>query len=79
MIRLNGRTSLQVVLEEDTELLEEVVVVGYGTMRREAVTGSVSSMQGDALRDIPTGNVTTAPAGASAGCTDAAKQLKAGC
>lgn len=57
---LNGRTSLQVVLEEDTELLEEVVVVGYGTMRREAVTGSVSSMQGDVLRDIPTGNVTTA-------------------
>ena len=44
---LNGRTFLQVVLEEDTELLEEVVVVGYGTMRREAVTGSVSSMQGD--------------------------------
>ncbi|MEL7599267.1 MAG: SusC/RagA family protein [Bacteroidetes bacterium GWD2_45_23] len=60
VIRLNGRTSLQVVLEEDTELLEEVVVVGYGTMRREAVTGSVSSMQGNVLRDVPTGNVTTA-------------------
>lgn len=60
VITLNGRTSLQVVLEEDTELLEEVVVVGYGTMRREAVTGSVSSMQGNVLRDVPTGNVTTA-------------------
>ncbi len=60
VIALNGRNSLQVVLEEDTELLDEVVVVGYGTMRREAVTGSVSSMQGDVLRDIPTGNVTTA-------------------
>ncbi len=59
-IALNGRTTLQIILAEDTELLEEVVVVGYGTMRREAVTGSVSSMQGDALRDIPTGNVTTA-------------------
>ena len=60
VIALNGRNSLQVVLEEDTELLDEVVVVGYGTMRREAVTGAVSSMQGDVLRDIPTGNVTTA-------------------
>jgi hypothetical protein len=60
VIALNGRTTLQVVMEEDTELLEEVVVVGYGTMRREAVTGSVSSMQGDVLRDIPTGNLTTA-------------------
>ncbi|HOO94770.1 MAG TPA: TonB-dependent receptor plug domain-containing protein [Proteiniphilum sp.] len=60
VISLNGRNSLQVVMAEDTELLDEVVVVGYGTMRREAVTGSVSSMQGDVLRDVPTGNVTTA-------------------
>ncbi len=59
-IALEGRTSLQVILEEDAELLEEVVVVGYGTMRREAVTGSVSSMQGDVLRDVPTGNLTAA-------------------
>lgn len=59
-LALNGRSTLNVTLQEDTELLEEVVVIGYGTMRREAVTGSVSSMQGDVLRDIPTGNVTTA-------------------
>ena len=61
--------SLQVVLE-DTELLDEVVVVGYGTMRREAVTGSVSSMQGDVLRDIPT-QCYHSPSRTSAGCTDA--------
>ncbi|RNC65580.1 TonB-dependent receptor [Proteiniphilum sp. X52] len=59
-IALDGRTSLRIIMEEDMALLEEVVVVGYGTMRREAVTGSVSSMQGDVLRNIPTGNLTTA-------------------
>lgn len=57
---LNGRTSLRIVMEDDTELLDELVVIGYGTMRREAVTGSVASMQGDILRDIPTGNMTNA-------------------
>lgn len=59
-IKLQGRTTLFVVMKSDSELLEEVVVVGYGSMRREAVTGSVSSMQGDVLRNIPTGNLTTA-------------------
>lgn len=59
-IALNGRTFLQVVLEEDTEILDEVVVIGYGTMRREAITGSVSYMQGNVLREVPTGNVTAA-------------------
>lgn len=59
-LALNGRTTVRITLEDDTELLDEVVVVGYGTMRREAVTGSVSSMQGDMLREIPTGNVTAA-------------------
>ncbi len=60
ILALNGRSSIQVLLEEDTELLDEVVVVGYGTMRREAVTGSVSSMQANQLREVSTGNLTTA-------------------
>ncbi|MDR0574730.1 MAG: TonB-dependent receptor [Tannerella sp.] len=59
-VPVNGQTSLTIVLEEDTELLDEVVVIGYGTQRREAVTGSVASMRGDDLRQIPTGNVTAA-------------------
>ncbi len=59
-IALEGRSSIQVILEEDTELLDEVVVVGYGTMRREAVTGSVSSIQADDIREISTGNLTAA-------------------
>ena len=38
----SGIAKLDVILEEDTELLEEVVVVGYGTMKKKDVTGSVS-------------------------------------
>ena len=59
-VALEGRNSIRVILVEDTELLDEVVVVGYGTMRREAVTGSVSSIQADDIREISTGNLTSA-------------------
>ncbi|MDR3252826.1 MAG: TonB-dependent receptor [Tannerella sp.] len=60
---LNGRTSINVTLADDTQLLEEVVVIGYGTQRKEAVTGSVASMKGDAIREVQTGNIGTALAG----------------
>lgn len=66
-ISVNGQTSLTIVLEEDTELLDEVVIIGYGTQRREAVTGSVASMRGDDLRQIQTGNITNALQGRIAG------------
>lgn len=53
---LDGRTSLSVTLEEDTEVLEEVVVVGYGTMRKADLTGSVGSM-GSKEMSAPVANV----------------------
>ena len=62
-VSVQGQTLINVVLSEDTKALSEVVVIGYGTQRREAVTGSVSSIQGNALRDVPAGNVTNALAG----------------
>lgn len=46
-----GKTFLQVVLTEDTEVLDEVVVVGYGTMRKVDLTGSVGSVTGDKLKE----------------------------
>lgn len=49
-IPVNGRPLINVVLEEDLLSLSEVVVVGYGTQRREAVTGSVATVRGDQLR-----------------------------
>lgn len=54
-IALNGRTSIDVVLQEDTELLEELVVVGYGQMRRSDLTGAVVSVTDAAIkRSVPT-------------------------
>lgn len=41
-----GKTVFNITLSEDTELLDEVVVVGYGTMRKSDVTGSISSAKG---------------------------------
>src|SRR5690554_4437265 len=46
-ISVEGRTTIDVVLESDAQLLDEVVVVGYGTVRRQDVTGSIVSLQSD--------------------------------
>lgn len=57
-IALNGRTSLTVTLQEDTEVLDEVVVVGYGVQKKVNLTGSVSSVKGDALERRPVADAT---------------------
>jgi TonB-linked SusC/RagA family outer membrane protein len=59
-VPIQDQTSINVTLEPDVLGLEEVVVVGYGFQRREAVTGSVASIGGDAIRDIPASNFTQA-------------------
>ncbi len=51
---------LTVTLLVETSALDEVVVVGYGTQRREAVTGSVASIGGDVLREVQSANFTQA-------------------
>jgi len=47
--------------------LGEIVVIGYGTQRKESVTGSVASMAGDAVRDVPSPNISQALQGRLAG------------
>lgn len=66
-IPVNGRPLINVVLEEDLLSLSEVVVVGYGTQRREAVTGSVATVRGDQLREVASANVTQALQGRVSG------------
>ena len=44
---MNGKTSLKVVLKEDTKTLDEVVVIGYGTERKEELTSSVMSVKAE--------------------------------
>ncbi|MDR0746035.1 MAG: SusC/RagA family TonB-linked outer membrane protein, partial [Mediterranea sp.] len=66
-VTVNGTTPLRITILEDTKILDEVVVIGYGTQRREAVTGSVSSIREDAIREIPSTNITQALQGRIAG------------
>ena len=49
---INGSTSFIVVLAEDTETLDEVVVLGYGVQKKVNLTGSVASVKGDALEPV---------------------------
>lgn len=59
-VNINGQARLNIKLVADNEVLNEVVVVGYGVQRAEAVTGSVASIRGDALRDVPSSNISQA-------------------
>lgn len=47
VVQVNGRTTVNVVLFDDTELLDELVVVGYGEQRRREITGSVTNVTAD--------------------------------
>lgn len=58
---------LQVVLKEDTRMLDEVVVVGYGTMKKKDLTGAIAAVKGDALAARKTTQLSTALQGAVAG------------
>lgn len=59
--------TLNVALQPDTKLLDEVVVVGYGTMKRSDLTGSVSSVSAKALENFTTPSVANALGGMIAG------------
>ena len=60
---------LKVVLKEDTETLEEVVVVGYGTQKKANLSGSVSSVDSEQLQNRPIQNVSSGLQGLMSGVT----------
>ena len=66
-IAVNNRTQYNVVLDEDTETLDEVVVVGYGTMKKSSLTGSVTKVETEKLEGFPSVNVVDALQGRAAG------------
>lgn len=66
-IKVEGRNSLTVIMEEDTETLDEVVVVGYGTVKKKDLTGAVAAVKGDDLASRKTTQLSTALQGAVAG------------
>lgn len=55
-VNVSGRTTIDVTLKELDQLLNEIVVVGYGTQRRRDITGSVASVKGDAFKNQPITN-----------------------
>ena len=52
-IPLNSRTEINVTMESDTQSLEDVVVVGYGTQNRSEVTGAISSIDSEEIASVP--------------------------
>ena len=66
-VPVNGKNSLKVTLQEDTEVLDEVVVVGYGTMKKSDLTGAVSSVGVKDIKDSPVANIGQAMQGKVSG------------
>lgn len=66
-VKINGKTSMEVVLFAKDKSMDEVVVVGYGTQRKKDVTGAVVSVNEKALREVPVANLQQALQGRAAG------------
>lgn len=66
-IPVNGRQTITVTLQEDRQLLDEVVVVGYGTMKKSDVTGAMASVSSEELNARPVNNALEALQGKAAG------------
>lgn len=73
-IPINGKTVFNITLKEDNELLDEVIVVGYGTMKKSDMTGAISSVDVEEL----TKRATTNPAEALQGKIAGVNIMKAG-
>ena len=67
-VAVNGRTDLgQIILESDSHMLEQVVVVGYGVQKKADLTGSVSIVNADELKRVSHSNISTMLEGKVAG------------
>lgn len=66
-VALDGRNNIHVILKEDSQLLDEIVVVGYGVMRKKDLTGAVSSIDAKKIQDKPVANVGEALQGRASG------------
>jgi TonB-linked SusC/RagA family outer membrane protein len=66
-IPVNGQKIINIIFDQESELLNEVVVVGYGVQRKSDLTGSVSSIEGAEITKIPTSSVDQALQGKIAG------------
>ena len=65
-VKLTG-PSVKIVLTDDAEMLNEVVVVGYGSQKKSDITGAMVNVKSEALQQAPVGNIGTALQGLAAG------------
>lgn len=66
-VAINGQTTLNLVLEVNTSVLNEVVVVGYGTQEAKDVTGAVTKIKSEVLKEVPAPNLIAQLKGRTAG------------
>ena len=66
-VSVAGKETIDVKLEDDNTTLNDVVVIGYGTVRKKDLTGSVSSISDKQIANIPVSNVSEAMTGKMAG------------
>ncbi|WP_303005126.1 SusC/RagA family TonB-linked outer membrane protein [Bacteroides congonensis] len=55
-IKVNGRTAINVVMHDDMQALDEVVVIGYGAVKKGDLTSSIAAIKGEELKTMSTGN-----------------------
>lgn len=67
IVSVNNKNKFIITLQEETNALEEVVVVGYGTQKKESVVGAISQIDNDALVEAGTANITNAISGKLSG------------
>src|SRR5574344_769673 len=56
-VAVNGRKQINITMKDNSEVLDEVVVVGYGTQKKSSLTSAVSAIKGDELLKAPSTNV----------------------
>jgi len=66
-VKIGSQQEIKVVLETETNALDELVVVGYGSVKKSDLTGAVSSVKGDEMIQLPTMRVDQALQGRAAG------------
>lgn len=66
-VTVGNQTTLNVTLQESVTGLDEVIVIGYGTVKKRDLTGSVASISGEMMRDVPSANISQALQGRISG------------
>ena len=68
-VSVGKQSSITVTLKEDTQALDEVVVVGYGTFKKSDLTGAITQVKGDEIANLPLRSAADALQGKAAGVT----------